>query len=87
MWATYTDGSKRDVTSQTVFQSTNSGVLSVAQSGEVTGLRWGGGAILGRYLGTIAASFVTLPQERKGAYPAMHANNVIDKYVFDNLKR
>ncbi len=34
---------------------------------------------MGRYLGTIAASFVTLPQERKGAYPALPAGNIIDK--------
>jgi hypothetical protein len=86
VWATYTDGSRRDVTNQTVFQSTNSGVLNVVAGGEVTGQRWGGGAILGRYLGTIAASFVTLPQERKGAYPAMPSGNIIDKFVFDNLK-
>ena len=86
VWATYTDGSKRDVTGQTVFQSTNSGVLNVAAGGEVTGQRWGGGAILGRYLGTIAASFVTLPQERKGAYPALPSGNTIDRFVFENLK-
>jgi len=86
VWATYTDGTKRDVTNQTSFQSTNSGVLSVSQSGEVTGQRWGGGAILARYLGTIAASFVTLPQERKGAYPVVESTNTIDKFVFDNLK-
>ena len=86
VWATYTDGTKRDVTKQTVFQSTNSGVLNVASSGEVTGQRWGGGAILGRYLGTIAASFVTLPQERKGVYPDLVPGNVIDNYVFGNLK-
>ena len=85
--ANYTDGSTRDVTSQTAFQSTNDAVLSVTQAGRVTGLRWGGGAVLGRYLGTIVASFATLPQTRKGTYPAQSANNVIDKFVFDNLKR
>ena len=86
VWATYTDGSKRDVTKQTVFQSTNTGVLNVDTNGIVAGQRWGGGAILGRYLGTIAASFVTLPQERKGAYPVLAGANVIDTYVLDNLK-
>jgi hypothetical protein len=85
--ANYTDGSTRDVTSQTAFQSTNDAVLSVTQAGRVTGQRWGGGAILGRYLGTIVASFVTLPQARKGPYPATPSNNSIDKFVFDNLKR
>jgi hypothetical protein len=85
--ATFTDGSRRDVTQQTVFQSTNDAVVGVTQEGRVTGSRWGGGAILGRYLGIIGASFVTLPQARKGPYPAIPTNNVIDKYVFENLKR
>ncbi len=85
--AVYTDGSKRDVTAQTVFMSTNGAVLQVSPTGTVTGGRWGGGAILGRYLGTIAASFFTLPQSLKGAYPPQEAGNFIDKMVFTNLKK
>jgi hypothetical protein len=85
--ATYTDGSARDVTRQTAFQSTNGAVLDVSQNGVVNGLRWGGGAVIVRYLGTVAACFVTLPQIRKGSYPDVSPGNVIDKYVFDNLKQ
>ncbi len=85
--AVYTDGSKRDVTAQTVFMSTNGSILQVSPAGMVTGGRWGGGAILGRYLGTIAASFFTLPQTLKGAYPPLPSGNLIDKMVFDNLKK
>jgi hypothetical protein len=84
--ATYTDGSRRDVTAHTVFSSTNDSVISVTENGSVTGGRWGGGAIMGRYLGNIAASFFTLPQARKGAYPTVAENNVIDRFVFRNLK-
>lgn len=85
--ATYTDGSVRDVSAQTVFMSTNGAVLSVNPTGEVTAGRWGGGAILGRYLGTISAAFFTLPQDRKGAYPTIVSDNPIDKLVQANLKR
>src|SRR5207302_1424808 len=85
--ATYTDGSVRDVTSQTVFMSSNGAVLQAAPNGVVTGTRWGGGAVLGRYLGTIAAAFFTLPQERQGKYPDIKPNNLIDRLVLDNLKR
>lgn len=85
--ATFTDGSTRDVTTQTVFQSTNDAVLQVGTNGLVKGIRWGGGAILGRYLGTITASFFTLPQVLKGSYPDIPTGNVIDKMVVDNLKR
>ncbi len=85
--ATYTDGSTRDVTAQTVFSSTNDAVLKVSPSGTVTGTQWGGGAILGRYLGTVSAAFFTIPQARKGKYLDVPTTNVIDKLVFDNLKR
>jgi hypothetical protein len=85
--ATYNDGSTRDVTRQTAFQSTNGAVLDVSQNGVVNGLRWGGGAVVVRYLGIVSACFVTLPQTRKGLYPNVPTNNVIDKYVFDNLKQ
>lgn len=85
--ATFTDGSVKDVTHKTSFSTTNDVVLGISQDGVVTGSRWGGGAILGRYLGTISASFITLPQERKGPYPNVPVNNIVDKYVFDNLKR
>jgi hypothetical protein len=85
--ATYTDGSKRDVTAQSVYQSTNDAVAQVGQDGVVKASRWGGGAVIARYLGVVAASFVTVPQTRKGPYPAVPTSNVIDRFVFDNLKR
>ena len=85
--AAYTDGSKRDVTAQSVFMSSNSAVLSVMDKGVVSATRWGGGAILARYLGTIASSFFTLPQSRKEPYPTVATNNIIDKLVVDNLHR
>lgn len=86
-WATYTDGSTRDVTAQAVFSSTNTAVLKVSSEGAVVGLRWGGGAVLARYLGNIGAAFVTLPQARKGPYPNVPATNVIDRLVLDNLRQ
>lgn len=85
--ATFSDGSRRDVTSQTVFDTTNSAILGVSTGGLVTGNRWGGGVILARYLGNVTAAFVTLPQDRKGTYPTIAVNNVIDQAVFGNLKQ
>src|SRR5262249_16317998 len=69
------------------FMSSNSAVLSVTGQGVASATRWGGGAVLARYLGTIAPSFFTLPQDRKGPYPDIPTNNVIDKLVVENLKR
>ena len=85
--ATYTDGSTRDVTAQSVFMSSNSAVLNVDTKGLGSVQRWGGGSIMARYLGTITPSFFTLPQVRKGPYPDTPTNNVIDKLVVENLKR
>lgn len=85
--ATYTDGSTRDVTAHSVYESTNDAVMKVTQEGVVTGQRWGGGAVIARYLGTVTASFITLPQTLKGKYPTLVETNLIDKFVFANLKR
>ena len=85
--ATYTDGSTRDVTRKCSYSTTNGVTLSVNDDGVVSGFRWGGGGVLARYLGTVTASFVTLPQLRKGPYPVLAENNTVDKYVFANLKR
>lgn len=84
--ATFTDGTTRDVTDRCVYQSTNQAVLAVDQNGVVKGLRWGGGSVVARYNGEVIASFLNLPQVRKGAYPDIKTDNVIDKFVFSNLK-
>ncbi len=85
--ARYTDGSVRDVTAQTVLQSTNEAVLSVTPDGWVQANRWGGGAVLGRYLGSVSAVFVTIAQARQGTYPHVPENNLIDRFVFQNLRK
>src|SRR5688500_8721000 len=84
--ATYTDGSRRDVTNQSVYESTNDAVIAVAQDGTAVGKRWGGGAVIARYLGSVTAAFFTLPQTLKGKYPPQPAGNVVDRLVYANLK-
>jgi hypothetical protein len=85
--ATFSDGSTRDVTDRAVFQTTNDAVVRVGPDGRISAARWGGGAVIARYLGTVSAAFVTVPQARKGAYPGIPAGNIVDKLVFSNLKR
>ncbi len=86
--ATYTDGGARDVTAQSVFMASNSAVIGVDAKGVVSPARWGGGAVMARYLGVITPSFFTLPQARKGPYPTIPTtSNIIDKLAADNLKR
>jgi hypothetical protein len=87
VYARFTDGTTRDVTSQASFDSTDTAVARVDGGGIVTGLRWGGGAVIVRYLGTVRAAFLTLAREDKAPYPKVAGYNFVDEYVLANLKR
>ena len=86
--AHWTDGSVEDVTAQVVYESKDPAIAEVSETGEVTRLRWGGTAILARYLGEVTAAFITLPRETVIAdtdFPA--PANYIDERVFAKLKK
>lgn len=85
--ARFSDGTTRDVTRQANYESTDTAVANVDGNGLVTGKRWGGGAVVVRYLGTVEASFLTLAREDKAPYPKIDANNLVDEYVQANLKK
>ena len=86
--AHWTDGTVEDVTAQAVYESKDPGIAEVSPKGEVTRIRWGGTAILARYLGAVTATFVTLPRETRvtdAEFPA--PVNYIDEFVFAKLKK
>lgn len=86
--AHWTDGTVEDVTAQVVYESKDPAIAEVSTTGEVMRLRWGGTAILARYLGEVTAAFVTLPRETPVAdtdFPA--TANYIDERVFAKLKK
>ena len=86
--ARFTDGSVEDVTEQAVYESKDEPVASVTESGLVTSERWGGTAILARYLGVVSSSFITVPREADGKpYPEILTNNFIDEFVAAKLKK
>lgn len=86
--ARFTDGSVEDVTNQAVYESKDEPVASVTESGLVTSERWGGTAILARYLGVVSSSFITVPREADGKpYPEILTNNFIDEFVAAKLKK
>lgn len=86
--ATFTDGSVKDVTHQAVYESKDEPVATVTESGLVTSIRWGGTAILARYLGVVSSSFLTVPREDDGKpYPDIAINNFIDEFVATKLKK
>ena len=86
--AHWTDGSVEDVTAQVVYESKDPAIAEVSKTGEVTRLRWGGTAILARYLGEVTAAFITLPRETAIADTDLPAPaNYIDERVFAKLKK
>ncbi len=86
--AHFTDGSKEDVTHQAVYESKDEPVATVTEEGLVTSTRWGGTAILARFLGEVTSTFITVPRAPDGKpFPDILTNNFIDEFVAAKLKK
>jgi hypothetical protein len=85
--ARFSDGVVRDVTKEAVYESSDTAIATVDDNGVITGKRWGGTGIVARYLGTVQATFLTLPREDKKPYPAFKGSNFIDEFVLANMKK
>ena len=86
--AYFTDGSVEDVTRKTVYESSDEPIAEVSEDGLVTSMRWGGTAILARFLGQVSAAFVTIPRASEiEDYPEFPASNFIDTFVGAKLKK
>ncbi len=86
--ATFTDGTSRDVTHQAVYESKDEPIAEASPEGLVTSVRWGGTAIIARFLGVVTSSFITVPRAADGvSYPDVVTNNFIDEFVVAKLKK
>ena len=89
--AYFSDGSVEDVTEKAVYESKDTPVAEVSATGEVTSVRWGGTAVIARFLGVVDASFVTIPRVSKtdvtSQVPEFTPNNFIDEFVLAKLKK
>ena len=86
--AHFTDGSTEDVTHQAVYESKDEPVATVTEDGLVTSTRWGGTAILARFLGEVTSTFITVPRAADGKpFPEIHTNNFIDEFVAAKLRK
>ncbi|MGL4423196.1 MAG: DUF1549 domain-containing protein, partial [Gemmataceae bacterium] len=85
-WATFSDGSRRDVTWLTKFESNDAGVTSVTPDGHLTAQRTGATAIRASYLTEVAVATTVIPNS-KPIDPARFAlkNNFVDEHVFAKL--
>lgn len=88
--AHFSDGSTEDVTEKAVYESKDAPVAEVSPTGEVTSIRWGGTAVIARFLGAVTASFVTIPRAESSVVSQQEeltSNNFIDEFVFAKLKK
>jgi hypothetical protein len=89
--ARYSDGTTRDVTRLTAFQSSEAPVAAVSESGLITaGNITGSAAIMARFLGQIAVCDCTIPRTQgvpADFYAALPRRNFIDGHVWDRLQR
>jgi hypothetical protein len=87
--AHYADGSQRDVTSRTQYQSSEAAIVGVEPSGQVTaGPLPGEATIMARYMSQIATCHVAIPlagEVPAETYAALSRHNFIDEHVWTKL--
>lgn len=84
----FSDGSKRDLTDLTAFDSSDESVATITDSGVVLKEGRGEVTILGRVLDRMATSRFTFLNDRAGfIWPNPRVTNTIDSLVYDKLKQ
>src|SRR5262245_52901428 len=87
VWATYADGTKRDVSAEAFIESSNTEVATIDKQGLVTTVRRGETALLARYEGNYAAATLIIMGDRTGfAWNNAPTFNWIDELVYEKLK-
>src|SRR6185503_9929589 len=88
--ATYSDGTTRDVTSRTQYQSSEMGLVGVAPAGLVkAGPIPGEATIMVRYMNLIATCHVAIPLPGSVApevYAGLPRQNFIDEHIWTKLQ-
>lgn len=86
--ARYTDGTTRDVTRLTVFQSNNELSASIDEGGLVTAGKRGEAFIMARFnVFTVGIQAVVIPKNLKYQRPQLPANNYVDSLVHEKLHK
>jgi hypothetical protein len=85
--ATFADGSRRDVTWLTKFDSNDSAYLEVSPGGVAKAVRNGAGAVRAMFLTEVAVTVFSMPFDR-AVDPKRYevGNNYVDTHVFAKLK-
>lgn len=89
--ATYSDGSERDVTQVTSYQSSDSGIISTKQPGLlVSGAYVGEASVMARYMGHIAtwnSAVVSSRTHSPEEYKTLPQHNWVDGLVYSKLEQ
>ena len=86
--AHYSDGSTRDVTSLSVFQSNNDVSAHVADQGLITAEKRGEAFITARFdVFTKGTQVIVIPEDLQYEKPVLPQNNYIDQLVYDKLHK
>ena len=86
--ASYTDGSRRDVTRKVQYSANDESVVEVGRAGEITSLRAGETAIMVRTLGkAVVARIEVVAEPPMKDYPEIPRSTFIDEFAFSKLRR
>ena len=86
--AHYSDGTTRDVTPLTVFQSSNDVSAAVDEKGLVTAGSRGEAFMMARFnIPTVGVPMVVIPEDLKYQRPDSPANNYVDTHVHNKLHK
>ena len=86
--AHYSDGSTRDVTSLSVFQSNNDVSVNVNEAGLIIADKRGEAFITARFgVFTKGTQVIVIPEDLKYSKPILPSNNYIDQLVYDKLHK
>jgi len=84
----YTDGSVEDMTDKVQFTSNDEAVVDVSRAGVLKTVAPGESTIMVRTLGQAIAARVFVVASAAGPdYPAIQADNYVDRFVFEKLRR
>jgi hypothetical protein len=86
--ATYSDGSRADVTTMALYLGNNDPVAKISQNGLVTADQRGEAFVMARYATfTVGSQVIVIPKGLQYTWPQVPENNFIDSWVNAKLKK
>jgi hypothetical protein len=84
--AVFSDGSRKDVTRDSVFKTSDRAVATVSRGGRIEAGDYGESVIVANYLRQAGLARVEVPQVLAQPFPKFPPSNKIDEFVYSKLK-